>query len=230
MSRSQRLLEILQLLRQYRYPVPGKALADKLHISLRTLYRDIATLQTQGADIQGEPGMGYILKPGFMLPPLMFTEEEIEALVLGARWVARRADDKLKFAAIQGLAKISAILPNELRYQLETSGLVVGPPTEVLAVKEGYEALIRYSIRKEFKLMLKYTDEKNETSERTILPLALGFFDDSRVIVAWCELRKGFRHFRTDRISSLVLVEQHFDQKRTALLKQWRKLHNIPEQ
>lgn len=230
MSRSQRLLELVQLLRQFRYPVPGKTLADELGISLRSLYRDIATLQAQGADIQGEPGMGYILKPGFMLPPLMFNEEEIEALVLGARWVAKRTDDKLRIAAKQSLAKIAAVLPNALRYQLETSGLLVGPQTKGFEAKEGYEALIRYAIRREFKLKLHYTSENNDTTERIIWPLALGFFDDSRIIVAWCELRKSYRHFRTDRISSLTLVEQHFDKRRPVLLKEWRKLHNIPEQ
>ena len=95
MSRSERLLDLLQILRGYRQPVSGQVLADRLGVSIRTLYRDIATLQGQGADIQGEPGLGYVLKPGFMLPPLMFTVDEIEALVLGARWVARRGDDRL---------------------------------------------------------------------------------------------------------------------------------------
>ena len=88
MSRSQRLLDLIQVLRRHRRPVSGHALADELGISIRTLYRDIATLQAQGADIEGEPGLGYILKPGFMLPPLMFSEDEIEAMVLGSRLVA----------------------------------------------------------------------------------------------------------------------------------------------
>lgn len=88
MSRTQRLFNLIQILRRHRYPVTGKQLADELDVSLRTLYRDIATLQTQGASIEGEPGLGYVLRPGFMLPPLMFSEDEIEALVLGSRWVA----------------------------------------------------------------------------------------------------------------------------------------------
>ncbi|KTD47478.1 transcriptional regulator [Legionella quinlivanii] len=228
MSRTQRLLELLQILRQHRYPVSGKVLAENLGISLRTLYRDIATLQSQGADIEGEPGLGYVLRPGFMLPPLMFSEEEIEALVLGSRWVAKRADHKLKLAATKALTKISSVLPPELRQQLESSGLLVGPAKT--QGNDDYETLIRYAIRKEFKLKMTYSDVREESSTRIICPLALGFFDDSRMLIAWCELRNDFRHFRSDRISSLSLMETRYQQKRQALLKQWRTRFNIPEQ
>ena len=106
MSRSERLFSLLQALRRYRRPVSGKALAQELGVSMRTLYRDIATLQSQGADIDGEPGVGYVLRPGFILPPLMFSEDEIEALVLGSRWVASRGDDSLGLAARDVLAKV----------------------------------------------------------------------------------------------------------------------------
>src|SRR6187200_43800 len=112
-SRAERLLELLQVLRRYRQPVAGQTLADELGVSVRTLYRDIATLQGQGAAIDGEAGLGYVLKPGFMLPPLMFSEEEIEALVLGSRWVADRADRALADAAANVLAKIGAVLPKD---------------------------------------------------------------------------------------------------------------------
>lgn len=228
MSRTQRLLDLLQLLRQHRYPISGKLLAEKLDISLRTLYRDIATLQSQGACIEGEPGLGYVLRPGFMLPPLMFSEEEIEALVLGSRWVARRADDKLKDAAKNALAKISAVLPPPLRYQLESSGLLVGPAKNKEANE--HEMVIRHAIRKEFKLGLSYLDLRGCESKRTIWPLALGFFEEVRIVVAWCELRKDFRHFRTDRITQINLLETPINKRRQILLKQWRELHSIPEQ
>src|SRR5262245_41816697 len=121
MSRAQRLLDLIQILRRHRQPVAGDSLASELGISLRTLYRDIATLQAQGARIDGEPGIGYILRPGFMLPPLMFSEEEIEALVLGSRWVAERGDSRLGEAARNALAKIAAVLPADLRDSLDTS-------------------------------------------------------------------------------------------------------------
>ena len=121
MSRAERLLELMQCLRRHRYPVGGAALASELGISVRTLYRDIAALQAQGARIDGEPGVGYVLRPGFMLPPLMFSEDEIEALVLGSRWVADRADDPLGRAARNALAKIAAVLPTDLRKSLHRS-------------------------------------------------------------------------------------------------------------
>jgi predicted DNA-binding transcriptional regulator YafY len=229
LSRSQRLLELIQLLRQHRYPISGAILAEKMGISLRTLYRDIATLQLQGANIEGEPGVGYVMRPGFMLPPLMFSEEEIEALVLGSRWVARRADDKLKLAANKALTKIAAVLPDKLSSQLQSSGLLIGP-AKTIQGKDHHEALIRHAIRKEYKILINYIDAKEEESKRIIWPLALGFFEETRVIVSWCELRRNFRHFRTDRIIELTPLEGQPHKKRQRLLKQWRELNNIPEQ
>src|SRR5438105_14160976 len=126
MSRTERLLELLQILRRHRAPVSGATLAADLDISIRTLYRDIATLQGQGAEIQGEPGLGYVLKPGFMLPPLMFSIDELEALVLGAGWVGRQTDDaRLSRAAGNALSKIGAVLPPDLRREIDTGALYV---------------------------------------------------------------------------------------------------------
>lgn len=229
MTRSQRLLKLIQILRENRYAISGQQLAERLDVSLRTVYRDIATLQEQGAEIEGESGVGFRLRPGFMLPPLMFSEEEIEALVLGSRWVARRADDSLKAAATQALAKISSVLPDDLRRQLESSGLLVGPASSE-NINPQEEAIIRHAIRKEYKLQLDYSDVNQQKSQRIIWPLALGFFEEMRVIVAWCELRQDFRHFRTDRVQSLKLIKEKFYPNRQSLLKQWRTIHNIPEQ
>ena len=230
MSRTQRLFELIQILRRHRYPVTGKQLAHELNVSLRTLYRDIATLQAQGASIEGEPGLGYVLRPGFMLPPLMFSEEEIEALVLGSRWVARRADKKLRLAATNVLAKISAVLPKDLRHQLEFSGLLIGPVKTAIENDDEKEALIRHAIRREYKLQITYIDVKGNESERLIWPLALGFFEEIHVVVAWCELRIDFRHFRTDRMAKLTQLETRYPQGRQTLLKKWREINNIPEQ
>ena len=230
MSRTQRLFDLIQMLRRYRYPVSGKSLAEALGISLRTLYRDIATLQAQGASIEGEPGVGYVLRPGFMLPPLLSSEEEIEALVLGSRWVARRTDKKLGLAATNVLAKIAAVLPEDLRHQLEFSGLLIGPAKTLVERDDEKEALIRHAIRKEHKLQMTYSDVKGDSSLRTIWPLALGFFEEAHVVVAWCELRADFRHFRTDRIVTLVALETRYPKRRQTLLKKWREIHNIPDQ
>ncbi|VVE43013.1 helix-turn-helix transcriptional regulator [Pandoraea fibrosis] len=222
MSRTQRLFSLMQLLRRHRYPVAGAALADSLGVSLRTLYRDIAVLQAQGAHIEGAPGLGYVLKPGFLLPPLMFSEEEIEAIVLGSRWVAKRTDGALAEAAANALAKIAAVLPSDLRTSLEASTLLIGPgdPLPPMIVDL---TVIREAIRAERKLQLSYRDEAGRVSERLIWPFALGFFDRVRMIVAWCELRDGFRHFRADRIEAMTVTETRYPRGRRALLKAWRE-------
>lgn len=229
MSRSQRLLDLIQILRRHRYPVTGATLAAEVGISLRTLYRDIGTLQGQGASIDGEPGLGYILRPGFMLPPLMFSEDEIEALVLGSRWVANRGDARLGAAALNALAKITAVLPSNLQDAPDASTLLVGPGVPILSGNLDLSA-IRKAIRSERKLDISYRDLKGSESTRTIWPFALGFFDHARVVVAWCELRQTFRHFRADRISSLTMSEQRYPRRRQALLKEWREIEGIPRQ
>lgn len=227
MSRSQRLLDLVQVLRRHRRPVSGRTLAEETSVSIRTLYRDIATLQGQGAPIEGEPGVGYVLKPGFMLPPLMFSEDEIEALVLGSRWVTERADDRLGAAARDAMAKIVAVLPADLRERADASALLVGPGS---AITEGAIDLgmVRKAIRAERKLAISYHDGKAASSQRVIWPFALSFFDHVRVVVAWCELRQGFRHFRADRIAELSALDIRYPRRRLALLKEWRESEGIP--
>ncbi|WP_207460497.1 HTH domain-containing protein [Azospirillum sp. SYSU D00513] len=229
MSRAERLLDLIQILRRHRRPVSGRVLADELGISLRTLYRDIAVLQTQGARIEGEAGVGYVLQPGFVLPPLMFSEEEIEALVLGSRWVAMRGDERLGAAARDALAKIAAVLPADLRDDLEGSALLAGPG-EAIAAADTKEPLIRKAIRTECKIDITYRDSDAAESRRVIWPFALGFFDKVRVVVAWCELRQAVRHFRTDRILALTPTETRYPRRRQALLKAWREAENIAPQ
>jgi predicted DNA-binding transcriptional regulator YafY len=221
MSRSERLLNLLQLLRQYRRPVSGQVLADGLGISVRTLYRDISSLQAQGAQIDGEPGVGYVLKPGFTLPPLMFSATEIEALVLGIRWVANRTDGGMADAARSALAKISAVLPAELRLDLETSALLIGKAWG--AANETVSAdLLRQAIRTEQKLKLSYQGGTGSVSQRVVWPFALTYFDQSRVLLCWCELRGGFRHFRTDRITEADQLAARYPRARQRLLRDWK--------
>lgn len=226
MSRAERLLELLQLLRHYRYPVSGAVLAEKLGVSLRTIYRDIGALQAQGASIDGEPGLGYVLRPGFMLPPLMFSEDELEALILGSRWVAQRADDRLGIAARDAIAKIAAVLPANLRDDLDASALLVGPGAPLLTGRVDLST-IRQAIRAQRKLVITYLDLKGAESTRTIWPFALAFFDRVRVVVAWCELRQTYRHFRMDRITALTPSENSYPRRRQALLKEWREIEGI---
>ncbi|SDM24226.1 YafY family protein [Ensifer sp. YR511] len=225
MSRSERLLDLLQVLRRYRQPVSGQRLAEESGVSLRTLYRDIASLQAQGADIEGEPGLGYVLKPGFMLPPMMFSAEEIEALVLGSRWVSKRTDDDLAGAAANALAKIAAVLPAELRDELDSSTLLVGPSPPAT---NGIDiAALRRAIRNERKVELDYVDNDGSATQRTVWPFALGFFENVRMVMAWCELRLDFRHFRADRMQKMTVTEARYPRRRQVLMKDWRASQNM---
>jgi predicted DNA-binding transcriptional regulator YafY len=228
-ARAERLLSLIQTLRRHRRPVSGAALAGELGISLRTLYRDIGTLKAQGASIDGEAGVGYLLRPGFMLPPLMFAEDEIEALVLGSRWVADRADAQLAGAARNALAKIAAVLPPKLRDDLDASTLLVGPGGK-LPAGDSDLATIRGAINAERKLAIVYRGPDGVETGRTIWPFALGFFDRARIVVAWCELRQGYRHFRTDRIAALTATDTRYPRRRQALLQEWQKIESIPPQ
>lgn len=224
MSRTQRLLDLLQLLRRHRRPVSGMALARELGVSLRTLYRDIATLQAQGADISGEAGVGYVLKPGFLLPPLMLTENEIEALVLGARWVQRRADPALASAAQDALAKIAAVLPEDIRAQMDATPLLIGPGE---AQGESHLAVLRAAIRGQIKLAIQYGDAEGAITRRIIWPFGIGFFQEARVVMAWCEMRQDFRHFRLDRMAQVTRTELRYPERRQILLARWKKTQRI---
>jgi predicted DNA-binding transcriptional regulator YafY len=168
------------------------------------------------------------MKPGFTLPPLMFSADEVEALVLGSRWVVDRGDAQLAAGARDALAKIAAVLPAELRHELDTSALIVGPGAP-LAAGDVEVATLRQAIRIEHKVDIRYRDAEAKDSLRTVWPFALGFFDRARVLVAWCELRQAIRHFRTDRIASLSLSGERYPRRRQALMKEWREQQGIAE-
>ena len=228
MSRAERLLALVQALRRRRRPVSGAELAEELGVSLRTIYRDVQALIAQGAPIEGEAGIGYVLRPGFLLPPLMFTDEEIEALVLGARMAARRADERLAFAAENALAKIAAVLPPDLADRMDGDGLLVGfcRPEK----PDGVDlSVLRAAIRNETKIAFSYVTEQGEASRRTVWPIALAFFERVRVLTAWCELRADYRHFRTDRISEAEDLRQRYPRRRRVLLKEWREIEAVAD-
>jgi len=193
-------------------------------VSLRTIYRDVGTLVAQGAPIEGEAGMGYVLKPGFVLPPLMFGEEEVDALILGLRLVAQRGDPSLERAAADALAKITAVLPQDLADAATVSGLLAGP-TSTGATP--HMATVRRAMHDERKLKLRYTDKRGTASVRTVWPVATGFFEAAEVLVAWCEVREGFRHFRLDRIAAAEPSDERFPKRRRILLADWRALEGI---
>lgn len=217
----------MQLLREYRYPVKGNELAQQLGISVRTLYRDIQSLQNQGANIEGEAGVGYCLKPSFTLPPLMFSPEEIEALVFGTRWVVEKGDTALMSAAKSALAKIADVIPDPLRYQLEHNNLLIGPSQQQRFLADEQSVILRHAIRAQKKVSIAYQDLKQQQTERIIWPFALAVFDASSIVLAWCELRQQIRAFRLDRIITLVTLSQTYPRNRRSLLKEWQKNEGI---
>ncbi|MEX6508825.1 helix-turn-helix transcriptional regulator [Jiella sp. M17.18] len=217
MSRAARLLDLIEVLRRHRRPVRGADLANELGISLRTLYRDIATLQADGVPIEGEAGLGYVLRPGHTLPPLMFDGDEVDALVLGLRFVGRRLPELLGAKAESALAKIEAVLPAG-RSAAEVQ-LLAGPRTgaEPLCLKP-----IREAIRGEQSLDIRYRDREGQETARRVWPLAVGFFDAAEMLAAWCEMRGDFRHFRLDRIAAASPTGLRMGRRHRILLAEWR--------
>ncbi|MEJ0042653.1 MAG: YafY family protein [Rhizomicrobium sp.] len=228
MSRSARLLSLLQDLRGRRRPVTAAQLAAALDVSERTIYRDLAELAGQGAPIEGAAGVGYILRPGLFLPPLMLTEDETEAVLLGLRYVDQRGDEVLTKAAAGALSKIASVLPPEAQTALAIPFVMPGPPGYGFPPNVVPLARLRAAIRSQTRLAIAYGDEKKQVSERIVWPIVLGFMDSARVLGAWCELRRDFRTFRTDRILSAA-GGGRFPGRRADLLRRFRAHLNAAE-
>ena len=198
----------------------GAALAAELEVSTRTVYRDIAGLMAQRVPITGEAGLGYLLAADYDMPPLMLTQVELEAIVLGAQWVAGRDDPLLSPAASDVLAKIATVVPVHLR------PLVFAPSTGVKprldpAGDTVDVATLRSAIRSRSKLRLLYRANRDQQTERTIWPIVLGYSDADRILIAWCELRQGFRHFRTDRIVVAETLVEPIPERWEHLHRRW---------
>ncbi|TDV05516.1 helix-turn-helix transcriptional regulator [Paraburkholderia caballeronis] len=200
MSRSGRLLSLMEILRTKRRPVTAAQLAAELSVSERTVYRDVAELAAQGVPVEGGAGVGYVLKPGHFLPPLMFSRDELEAIVLGLRYVDQRGDDVLKTAAAAALTKIAAVLPPQAGATLDAPLAMPGPPAPSFPDNVVELARLRDAIRAQRRLEIVYADAAGRRSRRVVWPVQIGFMDSARVLAAWCELREAFRTFRTDRI------------------------------
>ncbi|SUA44284.1 HTH domain [Neisseria zoodegmatis] len=227
MTRSERLLNLLQLLRNHRLPVTADTLAETLSVSVRTVYRDIETLCRQGADIRGEAGVGFILHKDFLLPPLSFNANEIEALVLGMRWVLAYTDNALAQDAKSVLAKVQAVLPENMADLLDSQALFPVRDHAEYGEHEQYVLnTVRAAIRSNRKLEFDYTDAENRPSRRTVWPFSIGYFDDARLVSAWCELRQDYRHFRSDRIGKAVIGDI-YPTPRMLLLDEWRRREGI---
>ena len=229
MSRADRLLRLLQALRRHRNPVTASALGGELGASVRSIYRDVQTLRGQGAAIEGEAGMGYLLRPGFLLPPLMFSHDELEAVVLGLRLTAEHGDEGLERAARDVIAKLHAVLPPDLRTFVDETALLAGParqrPADRVDLRE-----VRRAIRERRKVRIEYLAGEADHSTRVVWPIGLGYFERARVVIAWCEMRADFRSFRTDRMLRWTTLAERHPRSRAALLREWREREGIPAQ
>lgn len=222
MSRTTRLFELINVLRARRTPVTARSLARELGISQRSVYRDIETLRSLGAPLDGQAGLGYCLREGFFLPEFAFSSDELEAVILGLGWVQHRADPALARCSESALAKILSARNNRSSMSDEPSALMaaasasrVMDPPEV--------ALLRDAIRRQRKVAIGYEDAHGSLSDRTIWPIALVYFDDVRVLAAWCEKRSAFRHFRVDRLQVRTILEERYPGRRQSMLTRWRR-------
>lgn len=220
MRRADRLFQIIQILRGARQPLTARSIARELEVSVRTVYRDVADLIGQRVPIRGEAGVGYMLDRDFDMPPLMLTRDEIEAAVLGAQWVASHGDPVLATAARDLVTKISSAVPDHLRpFVMEPA---TGTPPHARTRPDGLDmARTREWIHAGRKLRIAYRDEKDVVSQRRIWPIKLGYFETTRLLIAWCEMREDFRSFRTDRVVEAEFLDEPHGQRIAALWSRW---------
>lgn len=220
MRKASRLFEIIQILRVARHPVTAAQIAAQLEVTVRSIYRDIVELQAMRVPVEGGRGIGYILRPGFTLPPLMLTVEETEAIVLALALLERTGDTGLRQAARQVNRKIAAAVPAPLAATFSANALHAwgssAPAPEAVDL-----AIVRRAIRDEQKLLLDYRDELGRLTERMIRPIALIYYSQAANIVAWCELRQAIRNFRADRVEHCELADEGFPGEGDGLRKLW---------
>jgi predicted DNA-binding transcriptional regulator YafY len=223
MRRADRLFDIIQVLRLARAPITAASIAAELEVATRTVYRDIATLQARRVPIDGEAGIGYVLRRGYELPPLMLTEEEVEAVSVGLQLLRRTGDPGLETAARGVLTKLAAVMPDGLRASLSSTQLHVSwrgaPAPGAVNLSE-----TRTAIRTARKMWIDYVDLKGAATKRKICPVAMEYHTEATLICGWCELRGDYRHFRTDRIRAAKLLDESFTDRAAALRSSWLKL------
>ncbi|MFC4670046.1 helix-turn-helix transcriptional regulator [Seohaeicola nanhaiensis] len=221
MRKSSRLFEIIQVLRSAARPLTARALAERLEVSERTIYRDIAALQGMRTPIEGEAGVGYVMRRGYDLPPLNFDPEEIEALRVGLAMLARTGDGALQKAAERIRAKIEALSPEADWLQVAPWGAPLDDPALGCVSK----SVLRDAVRQARKLRLTYRDADEEESVRVVRPVAVIYHLECVMLAAWCELRHDFRHFRVDRLWGCDLLEEFFPEQQRTLRQLWTEQH-----
>lgn len=223
MRRADRLLQIIQVLRRRKAPTTARMLAEELEVTPRTIYRDIASLQSARVPIEGEAGIGYLLRGGYDLPPLMFSADEIEAVVLGMRMVSARGDADLARSALNVLAKIEVVVPNAVSDQMWKGNLLVPHPVQNEILIVPHLPTIRLAVRQNQKLKITYTSLDDCETARTIWPLGLYIFSHVTLVCAWCELREGYRAFRAERITDCEPLADRFNPKNGTMMNEFLK-------
>lgn len=222
MSRTSRLFEMLGVLRARRRPVTALELAQELGVSERSVYRDVETLRLLGAPLDGQAGVGFVLREGFFLPNFAFTPEEMEALILGLGWVQQRADPALVQSSESALAKILSSRTYRPLTADDTPSLVAATPVSERSDPVQVSPL-REAIRQLRKVSIRYEDIAGSVSERVVWPITIVYFDDVRVLAAWCESRSAFRHFRVDRVRAATVLDERYPERRPSLMRRWRE-------
>lgn len=220
--RADRLFQIIQILRRSTRPVTAATLAAELEVSKRTVYRDMSVLIGQRVPVEGEAGFGYVLAGDYDMPPLMLTPDELEAIMLGAQWVANVPDRVLANAASDVIAKVASAVPENLRDYVATPSSGVRAPADG-QVRTVDTAHLRLAIRKNRKLRLRYRAKTGEHTERTVLPVVIGYAEFACLLIGWCELRDGFRHFRLERIAEATILEEPTGYPPGELRRRWER-------
>lgn len=222
MRRADRLFRIVEYLKARRQVVTASSIAEEMEVSIRTIYRDIADLETSGVPIMGEAGVGYMLDKDYVVRPLMFDVEELDALMLGAQMVESWGDPALAKAARQAVDKITSVLPEQLRREIEETFLF-SMPTQASPVIAIDFTKLRRAIRSKHKVEFSYVREDGQASTRKVRPLCMVFFGPVWLLAAWCELRKDFRNFRLDRIQKMEISDDLFKDEEGKTLHDFKK-------
>ena len=220
MQKPIRMLDLIAILRAARGALTAAEIAERLGAPVRTVYRDVAALQAMGVPIDGAAGLGYILRPGFYLPPLNFTSEETEAITVALALPRRTGDRGLSAAADSVAAKVAAVQPRPVA----TASLAASPWHELPAAAVD-ATLLRQAVREQSAVTITYCDEFGNNTERLILPLFLIYYVEITLIAAYCELRQDFRHFRLDRVLSARFERTRFTDRAARLRQTWRERH-----
>ncbi|MBX4977684.1 YafY family transcriptional regulator [Rhizobium lentis] len=226
MRKADRLFQIIQILRRSSRPVTSSELAGELEVARRTVYRDIAHLIAQRVPIEGEAGFGYILDPRYDMPPLMLTPDEIEAVVLGVQMVARVNDAAIRNAAGDVMAKIKSVMPQDLLPYIE--GPAVGIKPDAVSAEATLDTRpLRLAIREGRKLEIDYRAADGAVTSRIVWPVLLGYADTHSLLIAWCQSKQAFRHFRTERILKVEILDDAIGMSKTRLRQQWRQWRDV---